>query len=86
MYDDTPHEGLSEKATEVIEGMFSSGSSEQWAVADCLNTIAGNGDEQETDEHLIGCAEEIRDAANYFIEQLKGEPANVSVEGQQPAP
>lgn len=66
----TAYEGMSPKAQELIQQMLDSGDSQQLAVGDCLNTIAENGDDQNTDEHLICCAEEIRDAANYFVQHL----------------
>ncbi len=51
--------------------MRESGSSETRGVADILTTIAENGDDQETDAHLIVCANEIRNAAAFFIKGLK---------------
>lgn len=66
-----PAEGLSDKAREVLERLANSGSSEAAGVADCLNTIASNGDAQEEDYYLLGCAEEIVEAANAFITEVK---------------
>lgn len=59
------------KCNEILDEMENSGSSESLAVADCLRTIASNGGEQGYDKYLIGCAEEIRDAAQGFIAEMK---------------
>ena len=50
---------LSAKAQMLITAGLNSGDSQQFAIADCLNTIAENGDGQETDESLHRCAEEL---------------------------
>lgn len=63
-------DNLSAKMQEILEELDSSGSSEAIAVADCLNTIAENGDDQATDEHMLCCAEEIRDYAQRVIDNL----------------
>lgn len=68
----TPAEGLSQKALESLKGLADSGSSEYSGVADTLNTIAENSDEQASDEHLIGCAEQIIEAARGFIKDVTG--------------
>jgi hypothetical protein len=68
-----PAEDLSDKAREALQGLADSCSSEAAGVADTLNTIAENGEEQATDEHLVGCAEEIRDYAVSFIQEVRGE-------------
>ena len=62
-----PAPGLSDKVHNTLQNFVDSCSSEAAAVADCLNTIASNGGDQATDEYLIGCAEEIRDWAQDFI-------------------
>ncbi len=67
-----PANGLSEAAAEMLQQMFRSNASEQIAVADCLNSIAENGDGQETDEHLIACADEIVGAARAFQRRVRG--------------
>lgn len=54
-----PSDELSAKAEHTLRGLADSGSSEAATVADCLNTIADNGDEQAEDEYLAGCAEQI---------------------------
>ena len=64
-------EGLSDKARKMIEAMLNSGSTEQAAVAECLDNIAYNGDGQETDEFLSGCAQEISAEAAYAFKHLK---------------
>ena len=64
-------EGLSEKARTMIEQMLNSGDSQQVAVAEALDTIACNGDGQETDEFLAGCAQEIAAEAAYASKHLK---------------
>lgn len=69
----TPADGLSDKAQAALQRLADCGSSEAAGVADTLNTIAENGDGQETDEHLVGCAEEIRDYAVSFIQEVRGE-------------
>ena len=55
----------------ILEEMEESGDSQQLGVADCLRTIAGNGDEYGTARSLIACAEEIIDAAKYFIGRVR---------------
>lgn len=62
--------GLSDTAARLLKEMFESGDSQLYGVAEILNMIAENGDDMETDGHLLCCAEEIRNAANMFIEQL----------------
>ena len=66
-------EDISAPIAAELEAMFNSGSSEQYAVADCLNTIAENGEDQATDEHLVACAEEIRNAAQRVISVINPE-------------
>lgn len=46
-----------------------------YGVAEILNTIAENGDEMVSDEHLRCCAEEIKGSAEFFISQLPSPPA-----------
>lgn len=72
---------VSAAIAEVLAALFDSGSSEQFAVADCLNTIAENDDEQSTDEHLVMCAEEIREAATRVIDAI-----NPPIEAPRPVP
>jgi hypothetical protein len=55
----------------VLTRMSQSGSSEAEAVAECLNTIAENGEGSETDEHLVACAQEIIDWAQSFIDEVR---------------
>jgi len=64
---------MSKKAAELLSNMIHSGSSEQLGVADILDTISQNGGEMETNAHLIGCAEEIRDTAAYFLREMGGQ-------------
>lgn len=54
----------------VLRELYDSGSSEQLCVADCLTTIAANSEEQASDEHLVGCARLIIEAANRVIEAV----------------
>lgn len=68
----TAAEGLSEKAARILEEMAESGDSQRSGVADILNTIAENGEGQEEDGFLATCAEEIRAAAQDFIDQVEG--------------
>jgi hypothetical protein len=69
----TPAPGLSDKARGLLKDMANSGESETSGVAEILNTIASNGEGQEKDEHLLTCAEEIRDAVQAFIVQMGGD-------------
>jgi hypothetical protein len=66
-----PAEGLSDKARQALEDLANSGQSEAAGVADCLNTIAENGDGQEEDNHLLNCADEIIAAARAFVARVK---------------
>jgi hypothetical protein len=61
---------MTKKFTELLEEMMESCDTQQLAVAECLQTVAENGDDQEEDDFLIGCAEEIRDAAQYVIDTM----------------
>jgi hypothetical protein len=67
---ENPAEGLSGTAKAILVGMAESGSAEGAGVACLLNGIALNSEEQASDEHLLGCATEIRDWAQSFIDQL----------------
>ena len=64
---------ISDKAVEILTEFEQSGQTETIAVADILKSIASNGDGQETDDFLLACAEEIRNAADAFINRLGGE-------------
>jgi len=61
---------MTQKFKRLLEQMQESCDSQQLAVSDCLLTIAENGEGSEEDEFLIGCAEEIRDAAQYVIDTM----------------
>jgi hypothetical protein len=61
---------LSDKAKSALAQMVQSGSSEAFAIAECLNTTAENGDGQEKDEFLVTVAEELRDWAEHFIKAV----------------
>ena len=63
--------GMSDNAKDILRDMVTACSSEASAVAECLNTIAENGEEQASDTFLIGCAEEIRDWAQEFITRMQ---------------
>jgi hypothetical protein len=61
---------LSRKAAAILQQLFTSGDSQSLAVADCLNSIADNGEDSASDAYLVACAKEIRDAANAVITAL----------------
>lgn len=63
---------ISDKAVEILTEFERSGQTETIEVAEILKSIASNGDGQETDEFLLACAEEIRNAADAFINRLGG--------------
>ena len=67
----TPAPEISLKVQKALHELWRSGTSEGKAVAECLNDIASNGDEQATDAFLLTCAEEIRDWANAFIDKIR---------------
>lgn len=71
----SPAEHLDPKTAEVLKDLAEAGGSESAAVAEALNTIAENAVEddieQATNEYLMGCADEIIDAARYFIDRVK---------------
>jgi len=69
-----PQTETTPSSREVLRDLASCGSSEALAVADCLQTIAENGDEQAETSYLVGCAEEIVCYALHFIERVKGAP------------
>ena len=62
---------MTPKLEAIIQSLEDSCSSESLAVADCLKTIAENGDEQAEDDYLVCCAMEIRDAAQSVIDQMR---------------
>ena len=62
---------MTPKLERILDSLEDSCSSEALAVADCLKTIAENGDEQAEDSYLVGCAGEIRDAAQSVIDQMR---------------
>ena len=64
---------LSPKAKRLLTEIAKAGNSEAFAVADCLNDIASNGDEQATDKYLIICAGEIKGWADAFIHRMETE-------------
>jgi uncharacterized protein YgfB (UPF0149 family) len=61
---------VSEKAAQLLREMDSSCTSEGSGVADILNTIASNGEDMASDEHLASCAEEIAGWARHFLEGM----------------
>jgi hypothetical protein len=61
---------ISRKAKYIIDLLGTQGSSEATAVSDCLREIASNGGGQAEDEHLVSCAEEIRNWAQCFIDRM----------------
>jgi hypothetical protein len=62
--------GVSGKAADLLREMDSSCTSEGSGVADILNTIASNGGEMASDEHLVSCAGEIEDWARHFLKGM----------------
>lgn len=65
---------MTKKLQAILEELEDSGTSESLAVADCLLSIAENGEESDEDEFLLGCAEEIRNSAQSVIDRMrKGE-------------
>ena len=63
---------LSITAQELITGYKKSGSTESIVVGECLESIASNGGEMATNEHLAACADEICSAAENIARQLRG--------------
>jgi len=70
---------MTKKLRAILDQMEQSGQSEQLAVSECLTTIAENGDGSEQDSHLLGCAEEIRDAAQSVIDQMSKRPKPIKL-------
>lgn len=66
-----PARHLSAAAALELKTLADCGSSEAYCLADCLNTIAGNSEEQASDEHLSACAEELLGYALGFLGQIK---------------
>ncbi len=62
--------GLNPKLKDILIGFFESGSSEAYSIADCLNTIAENGDEYTSDAFMLAAAEILQDAATTVITAL----------------
>jgi hypothetical protein len=62
---------LSEKAKALLVRLCEFQSTEAQAVAETLNDIAGNGEEDATDEHMITCALEIVVSAKWFIAEME---------------
>jgi hypothetical protein len=67
-------DNLSAKAKMFITAGLKSGDTQYHAIADCLNTIAENGDGQETDEFLHVCAEELVHYSQAAVKFLNPEP------------
>ena len=67
---------MTKKLQRLLNAMMISCDSQQLAVAECLTTIAENGDEQAEDAYLVDCAEEIRDAAQDVIDEMRPTPKN----------
>lgn len=63
---------MSDKLEALLRQMEQSGDSQKLAVADCLRTIASNGDGQDTDAFIACCADEIGRAAMELRNQLCG--------------
>lgn len=63
---------ISEKLEALLLQLEESGDSQKLAVADCLRTIASNGDEQATDKFIACCANELGQAAMELRNQLCG--------------
>jgi hypothetical protein len=70
--------GLSRKASKLFIRLAATGSSEDYTVADFLNTVASNGQGQQKDEFLAGCAEQMAACAAYVARTLR-RTAQVSV-------
>lgn len=64
-------ETISPRLRETLASLFESGSSEAYAVADCLNMIAMNGEDSTTDAFLLCCAEELQHHAQTVIDVLR---------------
>lgn len=72
----TPAPGLSASVQEAFDDLYNSSSSEAHGVLETLNTIAENGQGMGDDDFLVGCAEEMRDWCQHFIDKVKPkEPA-----------
>lgn len=71
----SPASGLSNKAEQSLRHLAESGQSEAAGVADILNTIAENSEEQALNEHLVDCSGQIIEAAEGFIRDVHGSDA-----------
>lgn len=69
---------MDQKILDALRGMEKSGQSEMAGVADILKTIAENGDELETIDHLVDCAFEIVAAAGYFVSAVAEGPERMA--------
>lgn len=74
MSSEIPADGLNPRLAELFTSMFQSGQSEARGVAECLNCIAENGEGQESDEHMLACAEEMLASVQQVINLLKPPP------------
>jgi hypothetical protein len=63
-------DNLSPNAKAILDQLFNVGDSQSLAVAECLNTIAENGEDSASDGYLVVCAQEIRDAATTVMKAL----------------
>jgi len=84
----TLYNGLTFPAKQVLRSLLDSSQSELIAVAECLNTIAENADEEKQcgipkeelssqDSYLVMCAREIKHAAQRVIDALEVAPSSV---------
>jgi hypothetical protein len=67
---EAPSDNLSLNAKAILDQLFNADDSQSLAVAECLNTIAENGEDRASDAYLVVCAQEIRDAATTVMKAL----------------
>lgn len=63
-------QGLSDRARQVINQLFSSGSSEEATLAELLDDVASSGDGQERDSFLVEVAGELKQSCEWVIQEL----------------
>lgn len=65
---------MTKKLKRILMAMEDSGDTQQHAVAECLTTIAGNGNEQANDAYILGCARALRNASQSVIDHMTPKP------------
>jgi hypothetical protein len=70
LFTPTPTEDLSDEATGALQVLENNTQSSAVSVAEHLKTVASNSEEQASDDHLVAEAENLQEAAQFFIDRV----------------